>query len=204
MFPERRASRTSRRDIAVPRRSVAGNPAHRREGRGCGNHRRADPYSGKSSPLAPGRRRRFQKIRWLTRMRSSGCGDTWRPPVAISCEWSIRLVGPQPAYELAHTLTANLLPGHNSQTAPRQASALSLAIARAETHANATREFLMKKGPTGVGPFSRSGCRQLVIVRIFELRHCLELLLVAAHHGMIGSPVIRICTARTRGRGGRG
>src|SRR6185369_12389833 len=63
-----------------------------------------------------------------------------------------------------------------------------------------------KKGPTEMGPFTFNDAATLVVVRIFELRQCLELFLVAAHHGMVGSPVIRTCIIRacSRGRGGVG
>ena len=44
----------------------------------------------------------------------------------------------------------------------------------------------------------------LVVVRVFELRHSLQLLLSAAHHGMVGSPVIRVGAARGRGLRRRG
>src|SRR5205823_14325232 len=61
-----------------------------------------------------------------------------------------------------------------------------------------------KKGPIEMGPFTFDDGATLVVVRVFELRHCLELLLGAAHHGMIGSPIIRRRRTCRRGPGGVG
>lgn len=55
--------------------------------------------------------------------------------------------------------------------------------------------IVKKKGAPGWAPSISS----LVVIRIFELRHRLELLLGAAHHGMIGYPII----GAGRARGGR-
>ena len=63
-------------------------------------------------------------------------------------------------------------------------------------------EHHQEKGPIETGPFTFNDAASLVVVRVLELRQRLELLLVAAHHGVIGSPVIRIAGARGRGRGG--
>ena len=61
-----------------------------------------------------------------------------------------------------------------------------------------------EKGPTEMGPLTFHYTATLVVVRVFELRHRLKLLLGAAHHGMVGSPVIRVGAARGRGRRRRG
>ena len=50
-----------------------------------------------------------------------------------------------------------------------------------------------------MGPLTFDYTATLVVVRVFELWHRLKLLLGATHHGMIGSPVIRVGAAGGRG-----